>query len=180
MTDKPINPLEAENNNLVPRDAAGDPLPLGTRMIERESYERVIEGLKIAAEGAAHLAVHEYRVRNAQTCAAYSGLARRLDQVRLLAVDVAGLDETAMRQRETQEVRKEPLRFLQAKRRLREGLKQAAGGMRQLATCHRNDLRWSMMAESLEELQRKVTHGPSSILRPMRPKLIMPEHVTRQ
>lgn len=162
MTDQP----KPDENNLVVRDSSGDPLPLGTRMIEKESYERVIEGLKLAAEGAAHLAVHHARDGNVAAVNVYSGLARRLDQVRLTSVDVAGIDATRMKQQETQAVRGNPLSFLHARVRLRNGLKQAAGGMRQLATCHRGDLRWSLMASHLEEMHRKLQAKPSSILRP--------------
>lgn len=154
------------DNNLVVRDAHGDPLPLGTHMIEKESYERIIDGLKIAAEGAAHVSAHELRIKDTISCLKYAGIARRLDQVRLLAVELAGIDETAMTQKETVEVRGEPMRFLRAKHRLRDGLKQATGGFRQFATCHRGDLRWSKLAFSLEELQRKIDGKPSAIMRP--------------
>lgn len=169
MTDQP----QADtSNDLVVRDVHGNPLPLGTRMIEKESYERVIEGLKIAAEGAAHCAVHEYRVRALRAVNAYSGLARRLDQVRLMCVDVAGL-RLKMRERETEAVHGEPMSYRNSRRRLRDGIKQAAGGMRQLATCHRGDLRWSVMASSLEMMLRKLIAGPSRIATPGR-GLILP------
>lgn len=161
MTESP----QPEDNNLVVRDAQGDPLPLGTRMLEKESYERVIEGLKLAAEGAAHLAVHYYRAHEITAVNAYSGLARRFDELRLLAVEIAGAGDRHLH-KETQEVRGNPLAFIHARVRLRNGLKQAGGGMRQLATCHRGDLRWSIMASQIEEMHRKLTTRPSSILRP--------------
>lgn len=165
MTDQP----QQDDNNLVVRDASGDPVPLGTRMIEKESYERVIEGLKIAAEGAAHLAVHEYDSRNINGVNLYSALAKRLDLARRIAVERAAIDETVMRQRETELVRGQPMRYREAKRRFREGIKQAAGGMRQLATCHRGDFVWSKMAGDLEGMLAKLTGKPSSMLRPIMP-----------
>src|SRR5882757_5014716 len=114
-------------------------------MLEVESYERVIEGLKLAADRCAHLAVHYYRSKSAEGVNLYSGIGRRLDQVRLLAIEVAGLKDR-ITEHETSELRAEPIHFMRARRELRDGLKQASGGMRQLATCHRGDLRWSAMA----------------------------------
>lgn len=164
MTDDP-EATPNPNDNLIPRDSQGDIVPLGTRMIEFESYERVVEGLKIAAEGAAHLAVHEYRCKDIPACNTFSRLARSLDMCRKTAVDLAKLKNT-MQQQETAQVRRDPMPYREAKRRLRDGIKQACGGMRQLATCHRIDLRWSMMASTLEEMEGKLTGKPSMIVRP--------------
>lgn len=172
MTDQGNPSTPSENDNLVQRDAQGDVIPLGTRMIEVESYERVVEGLKIAAEGAAHLAVHEYRSKNVKACNSFSGLARRLDGCRMTAVDIAKLHDRA-RETETKEVRSDPLPYREARRRLRDGIKQSAGGMRQLATCHRLDLRWSLMASTLDEMEAKLTGKPSAIVRPPKSGLIL-------
>lgn len=197
MTDDPTpKPGTPEANDLIVRGCDGDPLPdpRGTRMIERESYERVVDGLRLAAEGCAHLALHsgrlaetasqagaeEQRQRFFREATQYAGIARRLDQCRSIAVEYAG-DELPMRQRETQAVRGQPLKFMEAKRRLRDGLTQAAGGMRQLASCFRGDLRWSAMARSIENLQLRLKGRSSSLLQPAnRARLVMPEHGTRQ
>ena len=70
--DDPANP-----NNLVVRGQDGDPLPTGTKMIEVESYERVIEGLKMAADACAHLAKHE-----PLKASVWSEIAQILDKMR--------------------------------------------------------------------------------------------------
>lgn len=158
--------LQQQQDNLIQRDSQGDVIPLGTKMIEKESYERVIDGLRIAAEACAHLAFIYNSLNDLDAVNAYSGIARRLDQCRLICVDHAKLGDTAMRQQETAEVRKGPMHFSYARKRMRDGLKQASGGMRQLATCHRGDLSWSRMAGQLEEMLRKAQAKPSSILRP--------------
>lgn len=155
------------NDNLIQRDAQGDIIPLGTRMIEADSYDRLRDGLRIAAEAAAHIAVHEYRSNNVKGANLYAGLARRLDQCRRIAVEYTKIGD-AQRERETQEVRSEPMPYFKARKRLRDGLKQASGGMRQLATCHRLDLRFSGMAQSLDEMQRKLTQPRSPIIMPPR------------
>jgi len=157
---------QQQNDNLIQRDSQGDVIPLGTKMIEKESYERVIDGLRIAAEACAHLAFHYKSFDDVDTVNAYAGIARRLDQCRLICVDHAKLGDTPMKQQETAEVRKGPMHFSYARKRMRDGLKQASGGMRQLATCHRGDLSWSRMAGQVEEMLRKAQAKPSSILRP--------------
>lgn len=147
---------EADDNNLIIRGRDGDPVAtLGTLMTERESYERVVEGLRLAADAAAHLALREHRYGNLNARGLWSGLSRRLDQVRKMAVQHAGIG-LVIKQKETGEVRGEGLRFAMARKRFREGIKQAAGGMRQLAVCHRGEVTWSRMANDLETMERKT------------------------
>lgn len=149
-----MSDISPTDENGIYRDENGDPESLGTRMFEVDSMERAIDGLRLAAEGAAHIAAHEYQAKNISLCNLYAGMARRLDQVRLLAVEVAG--NSNANQHETQEVRSKPMNYKNARHRLRDGLKQASGGMRQIATCHRGDLRWSTMAQALEDMLQKI------------------------
>jgi hypothetical protein len=176
LTPPPI-PGTPEANDLVVRGADGDPIahPGGTRMIERESYERVIEGLKISADACMHLAKEERQ--HGET---WRAIGQTLDRVRLAAVSLAGIGFT-MQQRETQMVTGAPLTWRKSRDRFLEGLRQATGGMRQLATCFRGDFQWSIMAQDLERRQeqfRALLYGR----KPRRaiPGLILPEHLTRQ
>lgn len=151
----------------------GDPVahPTGTRMIERESYERVIEGLKMSADACMHLAKQEPK-----DCETWKQIGQRLDRMRFTACKLAGLD-LAMRQLETQGARGNPYAWKHARERLLNGVKQASGGMRQLAVCFRSDIQWSIMAQALESSEQKLraflvgkkadpTHRSSLILPP--------------
>lgn len=132
-------------------DAYGDPVRQGSLMNERQSYERVIEGLKIASDAAMHLLQHE-----PESALQWGMMGTRLDQARRICVQYAGLG-LAMKEKQTeQRLRGKAMSWRQARDRFREGLVQSAGGCRQLATCHRSDLWFSRMATDLEELARKI------------------------
>lgn len=149
---KKADPGTIESNDLVVRGADGDPLPdpEATTMIERESYERVIEGIKSAADAAAHLALTE-----PENSGIWGGMARRLDTVRRIAVRTAGIEDN-LNQKETARVRAKPMAWKVARERFREGLKQAEGGMRQLGVCHRGDIAWLKMADVIADMERKL------------------------
>lgn len=134
------------SNNLVQRGKDGDPLPdpRGTLMIERESYERVIEGLKMSADACMHLAKQEPK-----HCETWKSIGALLDRMRFDACKLAGLDLT-MRQQETPGARGNPYAWRKARDRFLNGLEQATGGMRQLATCFRGDVMWAFYAQQLE------------------------------
>jgi hypothetical protein len=169
MTDDYTPPIPGtpESNDLVVRGPDGDPLPdpRAIVMLERESYERIIEGLKIAADAAMHLAAQEL-----ENMSAWLRLAAKLDQVRRAAVQVAGIDSPS-KQRETERLRGNALPWRDARGRFREGIKQAAGGMRQLATCFRMELLWLRMARDLEQMQTKML---ARAIRKTRSSLILP------
>jgi len=181
----PVKTYEADDpnnpNNLVVRGSDGDPIPdgVGTRMIERESYERVIEGLKMAADACMHLAKQERR--HGQT---WKDIGQVLDRVRLEACKLAGIDAT-IQLRETEGARGNPYSWNRARKRFLDGIRQATGGMRQLATCFRGDLRWSMMAQQLE--RREQLFRALLVDRPLPPaqvaaavpKLILPPGYVR-
>ena len=157
-------PIDPEKG--IERGADGDPLPQGTRMIERDSYDRVIEGLRIASDAAMHLVKAE--MANATQ---WRGLATKLDQCRKICVQHAGLG-LVMKEKETVDVRGDPMNWRWARDRFRYGIKQASGGCLQLAVCFRSDLWWSKMSAQLESLEQKLRPRPIS---QVRPKLIMPE-----
>jgi hypothetical protein len=167
---------KAEENNLVVRGTDGDPLPhpTGTRMIEKESYERVIEGLKMSADACMHLAKQE-----PQSGQIWKDVGLLLDRMRLEACKLAGL-VPAGSQSETAGARGNPYAWKRARQRFLDGLRQATGGMRQLATCFRGDFRWSMMAQQLE--RREAVFRALLVGRPVNPseaKLILPPGYVR-
>ena len=145
--DKPIVDDPAKG---IERGADGDPVRQGSLMIERQSYERVIEGLNIASDAAMHMLKQD-----PENGRQWRFLAGNLDKVRRACVQQAGLGLT-MREKETAEVRGDPMRWKLARQRFREGLIQAAGGMRQLATCFRGDLWWSTCATEIEKLELNI------------------------
>lgn len=166
----------AEDPNAIRLGADGDPLahPSATRMIEKESYERVIEGLKMSADACMHLAKQE-----PQDGDKWKSIGQLLDTLRLEAAKLAGLD-VVMRQLETQGARGNPYTWRRARRRFLDGLRQATGGMRQLAVCFRGDFRWSMMAQELELREKKfraLLVGKEAP--PTRSRLILPPGFVR-
>lgn len=153
-------PLTEEDPNAgILVDANGDPLLQGTRMLERESYERVVEGLRMITDACAHLIRHE--PLNAKV---WRGYMTRFDQARRICVQHAGIG-LVMKEKETVEVRGEPMPWRQCRQRFLEGVVQAAGGCRQLATCFRNDFWWSQMANTLDDMSRKLSAARRSAAR---------------
>lgn len=173
---KTIEPSAKDDPNGIPRGRDGDPLPdpRGTRMIERESYERVIEGLKMAADACMHLA--KQQPQEGQT---WKDIGAILDRLRLEAWKLAGL-ELSMQVNATAGARGNPYAWKRARQRFLDGLRQATGGMRQLATCFRGDYRWSFMAQELERREaifRGLLAGRSG---PGLKKRILPPGFVRQ
>lgn len=175
MTDvlSPETPDEADTKG-IQVDRYGDPLPQGTRMLERESYERIIEGLKLSADACMHMIVQE-----PEKTGKWRGISLRLDQCRRICIQHAGIDDV-IRARQTEEVRGEAMRWRDARTRLREGLVQAAGGARQLAVCFRMDFMWSTIATELETMERNIK-TPRAIrnMWPPHAGLILPAGYTR-
>lgn len=153
-------------------DAQGDPARQGSLMNEAQSYERVVDGLMIMAEAAAHMAQRDVNTREKLL-----KVAATLDVVRVTAVLRARIADK-MRQRETNMTPNPPMAWTVARKRFRDGARQAAGGFRQLATCHRGEILWTTMAIEVERLAHNVIRP--AIARPDPPRLILPDHVTRQ
>lgn len=139
-----------EPEQKIELDANGDPVRQGSLMDERQSYSRVIEGLRMISDACAHLIKHE-----PDNAMVWRGYMVRFDKARLICVQHAGLGLT-MKEKETGEVRGDPLPWKQCRQRFLEGVVQAAGGCRQLATCFRADLWWSQMATTLEGMADKL------------------------
>lgn len=146
-------PPDDDHGPGIQLDRYGDPLPQGTRMIEYESYERVIEGLKTSADACMHLAKHEATREGVDN---RRGLALKLDQCRRMCIQHAGVDDPRRASPTEFEAMGLPLPWREARDQLIEGLTQAAGGARQLATCFRIDFVWSRVAWQLETLERSI------------------------
>lgn len=121
---------------------------LGTAMTERESFERIVEGLKSAADGARHLAFlfEDDRI---------DYLAENFDRMRKLCVETAGAYSPAAVE-PTQIVRQSNILSTVALDRLLSGLRQAEGAAFQMATGHRGDAAWSKFAEAMRTFQDKA------------------------
>ena len=146
-------PEEKPEAKGIELDKHGDPVLQGTKMIERESYERVVEGLKMAADACAHIAFTCKSHGLVEEGVLWARRAMAIDKVRVAAVKCAGIEDN-IRSHLTDEVRRGAMPFAVSRRRLNEGLMQAGGGMRQLATCFRMDGRWSAMATMTENMER--------------------------
>lgn len=180
MTDETIldpdgNPA-APPEHLIATDANGDPVRQGSLMDERQSYERVIEGLKMISDACAHLIRHE-----PLKAEYWRGFQTRMDQARRICVQYAGLG-LVLKENETRELRGEPLPWRQCRQRFLDGVEQAAGGCRQLATCHRGDLWWSTMAMTLDDMARKLNAARRAAVKQAvreAPSLILPPGFTK-
>ena len=120
----------------------------GTVMREFESYERIVEGLKIASDGARNMA----RFKNPDL---WNKLAGFLDQLRKAMVKEAGFDRPEDA-RESQQAFGGNMSWTTASSRVANGLKDAAGGARQIALGQRMDLRWTQYANRLDEMRDKA------------------------
>lgn len=145
---------EEVSDQLAPPNGAGEDAhktelngpDLGTLMLERDSYERVVEGLKRSADGARHL-VHW------QQHGSWDAYADRMDKIRVAVVRLAGIERPGDADPTRVFRGLSSLTRIDAYMRIHEGLTGAAAGARQLATCHRMDLRWSVYAAQLEKMR---------------------------
>jgi hypothetical protein len=168
--DEPILDSSRPTPNVWGKD--GEIIPQGSRMIEKESYERIIEGTKMAADAASRLARME-----AEHIEYWHGWVRRMDAVRKIAIGLAGLGLAIQFQATRPSWGGEAGDWTSARAMFRDGLKQAAGGCRQMATCHRSDFTWSRMAYDLEDVVAKLNQMTMRTVREARrtQRLWMPD-----
>lgn len=151
----PAEPIEQPG-----REIYGDFAPRGTAMTERQSYERVIEGLKIASDGCRNLAAYFNRDR-------WDMQAGVFDELRAAVVKLAGIGRSIDAIPSAKKFGGDALTRNESYDRIYRGLSDAAAGMLQIAGGHRGDLRWSriaFMAYSLRDtsgqLIRMKKQGP--------------------
>lgn len=147
-----------EEGLYVERDHAG------IQMAEVESLERVIEGLKIAADGARHCAA--FRNKDG-----WEKIADNLDRMRGVAVTLSGTGNVNAASTRLSIITL-ALPIEQAFRRYVEGLRQAMGGAKQMATYHRMSMEWLSVVHGIES----ILEGGKALMRvqmnPLRPGLI--------
>lgn len=120
----------------------------GIRMLEEDSYERMVDGLKKASEGARSLACYIDRDT-------FDLLATTMDKLRVAMVRMAGrprpndADSTRIKQT-TRQTR------IESYNALFDGLKEAAACARQFGTGHRGHLQWTLVARQLDTLRDKA------------------------
>ena len=122
------------------------PKNLGIRMLEIDSYQRIIEGLKGASDGCRHLAQW-------QNHASWDAFAGMLDKIRSGMVNVAGIGKPSDSDATKPFRGMTTVSRLDAYVRIYDGIHAAAAACRQMASGHRGDLRWSIYAEQLEQLR---------------------------
>lgn len=162
--DEPIEDIEVERR--------------GSLMRELESWERIIDGLKMGAEGARHMA----RFRHADD---WNRLASFFDSIRKAVIKDGGFDRSADATDSTQKFGGEGLSWSQAQRRIADGMKMAAAGAEQIAICQRNDIRWVRYASQFRtfaDMGHKLAMQSSPLLtekgwRDMRSGLLVPSRL---
>ena len=120
----------------------------GTLMVEFESYERIIEGLKKAADGARNMA----RWKHPDL---WNGLAEFLDKLRRCVARDGGYNR-AQDSKDTVQVFGGDMTWTDANSRILTGLKDAAAGARQIAQAQRMDLSWLRYANQFEKMRDKA------------------------
>ena len=120
----------------------------GTLMVEFESYERIVEGLKKASDGARNMA----RFKNPDL---WNRLAQFLDQVRRAIVQDAGYNRLTDA-KDSQVAVGGDMTWTDANTRIVTGLKDASAGARQIALGQRMDLRWTRYANQLDAMRDKA------------------------
>lgn len=160
MTDKSAIRAEALGQDFGADTGAFDPTaPLteaveqdhrGTVMVEKESWERVIEGLKLASDGCRNMA----RFANPES---WNKFADFTDQVRRAMIQLAGFDRPQDGTPSLQLFGGEGISRTEALSRIRTGFDGAASGSRQIAQAQRMDLRWQIRANHIDKLRSTAT-----------------------
>lgn len=121
----------------------------GTLMRELESWECVIDGLKMASDGCRHIARRYNPDR-------WNRFAMWLDAVRKAMIRDGGYDQASSRNDSVEQFGGEGIPLIEAQSRVRNGLKKAASGCDQIAHCQRLDFRWLRYAQQLRAFDDNV------------------------
>lgn len=158
--------INAEDEFLEPENLPELPKTLGIRMLEGDSIDRVVDGLKMAGEGMMHLA----HWRQDPT---WGVMARGLDALRV------NLSRMARSRPSDEAESRDPggmgnMTAIESYTRIFDGITMAAKACRQIASGHRGDLRWTMAANNLDvwrdrmsvlvRKRKKQTAAPSILL----------------
>ena len=121
----------------------------GTVMFEYESYERVVEGLKLGSDGARNMA----RFNDPDL---WNPIAEYLDSLRKAIVQMAGLDRGADTRESKAQWGGNSISRTEAMSRVTKGLRDASAGANQIAQVQRKDVRWLAYAHSFDKLRAKA------------------------
>jgi hypothetical protein len=121
----------------------------GTVMVEFESYERIVEGLKRASDGARNMA----RWSDPDL---WNTIAGFFDQLRRAIVQLSGYNRLQDAKDSAQAFGGEGLSRSDAQSRILTGLRDAEGGASQIAQAQRMDLRWHYYATQFRSLRDKA------------------------
>lgn len=150
MTDDPLTRHDIDAD-FQPVGKPGEEIPgdfdqRGSLMREPESYERIIEGLKLASDGARHLAIWGEGPE-------WNGLAVIYDKVRMLIAKLGRFNRPSDTRDSLALMTDASLPRREAYARVTAGLKMASAGCSQMALAHRMDMRWSLWSEQLQRLR---------------------------
>ena len=126
----------------------------GSIMREFESYERIVEGLKLASDGARNMV--QFAPDEAKKDA-WNKSASFFDQIRRAIVQDSGYNRLVDTQDSKQVFGGEGLTWSVANSRILTGLKDAEAGASQIALGQRLDLRWTRYANMLRSLRDKAS-----------------------
>jgi hypothetical protein len=123
----------------------------GSVMFEYESYERVVEGLKLASDGARNMARFAHPDR-------WNVLAQFLDSARKAIVQLAGtgMDRGTDTKESDQLFGGSGLSRVASMSRVTNGLRDASAGANQIAQAQRLDVRWLQYATKFSDLRDKA------------------------
>jgi hypothetical protein len=139
-------------DDLIARKPDGEIAPQGISMNEHQSIERVVEGLKIAADGAVHMGASDPRSQQQ-----WFVIATMLDRIRWTMATHGGLSEWGAFEL-TQRPRVVGIGWKMGRKRYIDGIRGAASALRQVALCHRGDPAYLEVAVQLQALEQKA-HG---------------------
>ncbi len=143
---------QAENPDLDPEFTPVEDVEQdhrGSVMREFESYERIVEGLKRASDGARNMA----RWKNPDL---WNTLAQFLDQLRRAVVQEAGFNRPEDARESVQIMGGDGLTWSDANSRLLMGLRDAESGANQIAQCQRMSMRWMLYATRFHAMRDKA------------------------
>ncbi len=133
----------------------------GILLTDRQSYERVIEGLKRAADAMRHRAAINHRGAGES----WNRLADKADKARQIAVVSSGFNRPEDGKPTERKFGGETLGLVDATLRISQGLKDAEAGCRQISNCHRSKgngskeeigFRWLRLSMAIQQISEWV------------------------
>lgn len=154
---------------LEPENLPELPKTLGIRMLEGDSIDVFVDGLRMAGEGSMHL--HYWRDDRDEEL--WLDASRHFDKLRIAFAKLARSKSSD--QQETRDPGDSKVPQIDCYERVFNGLANASRAARQIASGHRGDLRWSAAANQLDRWRdrmsglvrkRKIQAAAPSILLP--------------